>query len=188
MISETQKKIRKWFRRHGWKTAQTPTDNGFILTSPVENCAGYAYSLVDKNTGKEKVFCWEKMLDIELDRFNCDFVNFSIYKRRHIWKKDPTAKTDGSEYTWIPSDEFEEWTIKPESIDIPVQDILKLAELIKAAQEDWLSERPTKRHLNIMEHIAKTCKIRWIGVNSNYLEIKNAFSNDRLRYERNKDN
>jgi len=35
-----------------------------------------------------------------------------------------------------------------------------------------------------MERIAKSCLIRWIGVNSSYDEIKWTYSNERLRQER----
>ena len=61
---------------------------------------------------------------------------------------------------------------------------MRLAELIKAAQDDWLKVRPSKNHLTFMERIAKNCPIRWIGRNSSYEEIKWVYSNERLRKER----
>ena len=185
MMGDQQRKLRKWFRRHGWRTAQTPTGNGFWLDSPVENCAGLGEWGYDEKTGKNRDCCKERYLGVELDRFSCDTVCLSIYTRRHWWKRDQTAKTDGSEYTWIPSDDFDEWKRQPDaSIQLPARDIVKLAELIQAAQEDWLKDRPSKHHMNFMERIAKQCETRWIGVNSSYEEIKQTYSNERLRKER----
>lgn len=185
MMGDQQRKLRKWFRRHGWRTAQTPTGNGFWLDSPVENCAGLGEWGYDEKTGKNRGCRKERYLGVELDRFSCDTVCLSIYTRRHWWKRDQTAKTDGSEYTWIPSDDFDEWKRQPDaSIQLPARDIVKLAELIQAAQEDWLKDRPSKNHLNFMERIAKSCNTRWIGVNSSYDEIKGTYSNERLRKER----
>ena len=185
MMGNQQRKLRKWFRRHGWRTAQTPTGHGFWLDSPVENCAGLGEWGYDEKTGKNRDCCKERYLGVELDRFTCDTVCLSIYTRRHWWKRDQTAKTDGSEYTWIPSDDFEEWKHQPDaSIQLPARDIVKLAELIQSAQEDWLKDRPSKHHLNFMEWISKSCGVRWIGVNSSYEEIKQTYSNERLRKER----
>ena len=185
MMGDQQRKLRKWFQRHGWHTADTPTERGFWLRSPIENCAGLGEYGRDPETNLPREFAWERCLDIELDRLTCDTVTFSIYKRRHWWKRDLTAKKDGTEYTWIPSDDFEEWNHQPDaSIQLPARDIVKLAELIQAAQEDWLKVRPTKNHLNFMERIAKQCGVRWIGVNSSYEEIKETYSNERLRKER----
>jgi len=185
MMGDKQRKLRKWFQRHKWHTADTPTGHGFWLSSPIENCAGNAEYARDPKTNLPREFAWERMLGVELDRFTCDTVTFSIYKRRHWWKRDPTAKTDGTEYTWIPSDDFDEWKRQPDaSIQLPARDIVKLAELIQAAQEDWSKGRPSKNHLNFMERIAKQCDTRWIGVNSSYDEIKQTYSNERLRKER----
>lgn len=185
MIGEKQRKLRRWFQRHGWHTCDTPTKRGFWLDSPVENCAGYAEYAFDPKTNLVRAYAWEKYLEIELDRFTCDTVSLSIYKRRHWWKRDLTAKPDGTEYTWIPSDDFDEWKHQPDAyIQLPARDIVKLAELIQTAQEDWLKGRPTKNHLNFMERIAKSCGTRWIGVNSSYEEIKETYSNERLRKER----
>lgn len=185
MMGDKQRKLRKWFQRHKWHTADTPTGHGFWLDSPVENCAGLGEWGYDEKTGGDRDCCKERYLGVELDRFTCDTVCLSIYTRRHWWKRDLTAKTDGSEYTWIPSDDFEEWKRQPDaSIQLPARDIVKLAELIQAAQEDWLKDRPTKNHLNFMERIAKNCTTRWIGVNSSYDEIKETYSNERLRKER----
>ena len=185
MIGEKQRKLRKWFQRHGWHTANTPTGQGFWLDSPVENCAGLGEWGYDEKTGENRCCCKERYLGVELDRFTCDTISISIYTRRHRWKRDPTAKTDGTEYTWIPSDDFDECNHQQDaSIQHPARDIGKLAELIKAAQEDWMKCRPTKNHLNFMERIAKSCVTRWIGVNSSYEEIKETYSNERLRKER----
>ena len=151
MIGEKQRKLRKWFQRHGWHTANTPTGQGFWLDSPVENCAGLGEWGYDEKTGENRDCCKERYLGVELDRFTCDTVSISIYTRRHWWKRDPTAKTDGTEYTWIPSDDFEEWKHQPDaSIQLPARDIVKLAELIQAAQEDWLECRPSKEGAGTM--------------------------------------
>ena len=185
MMGDKQRKLRKWFQQHGWHTANTPTGQGFWLDSPVENCAGLGEWGYDEKTGVNRDCCKERYLGVELDRFTCDTISISIYTRRHWWKRDPTAKTDGTEYTWIPSDDFDEWKRQPDAcIQLPACDIVKLAELIQAAQEDWLKGRPTKNHLNFMERIAKRCGTRWIGVNSSYDEIKETYSNERLRKER----
>lgn len=185
MMGDKQRRLRKWFQRHGWHTSNTSTGQGFWLDSPVENCAGLVEWEFDEKTGEEREWCKERYLGVELDRFTCDTVCLSIHTRRHWWKRDPTAKMDGTEYTWIPSDDFEEWNHQPDaSIQLPARDIVKLAELIQAAQEDWLEGRPTKNHLNFMERIAKQCGTRWIGVNSSYEEIKETYSNERLRKER----
>ena len=81
--------------------------------------------------------------------------------------------------------DFDEWKRQPDAVvQLPARDIVKLAELIHAAKEDWLKDRPNKRHLNFMERIAKSCGLRWIGVNSSYDEIKETYSNERLRKER----
>lgn len=185
-MSEKQAKLRRWFQRHGWHTGNTPTGQGFWLKSPVENCAGGMYHAVDPETGKTRQFCWEREMGIELDRFNCDYVTISIYRRRHWYRRDPSIQeNDHGGYSWVPSDDFEKWKRHADaSINIPASDILKLAELIKEAQADWLRVRKSRRHLNFMERIAKSCCIRWIGVNSSYEEIKWTYSNERLREER----
>lgn len=185
-MSKEQARIRRWFQRHGWSTGNTPTGMGFYIESPVENEAGGMHSAFDTDTEKAREFCWEKYMDIELDRFNCDYVTISIHKRRHWWKQDPSIPAgDHGGYRWVPSDDFEKWRRTPDaSIDIPAADILKLAELIKEAQADWLRVRKSRKHLNFMERIAKSCCIRWIGVNSSYEEIKWTYSNERLREER----
>lgn len=185
MMGDKQRKLRKWFQRHKWHTDDTPTGRGFWLGSPIENCAGCMEYARDPKTNNPREFAWERYLGVELDRFTCDTVTFSIYKRRHWWERDPFAKTDGTEYTWVPSDDFDKWNIQPDaSVTLPARDIVKLAELIQAAQEDWMEGRPTKNHLNFMERIAKNCEVLWIGVNSSYDEIKHSYSNERLRKER----
>jgi len=189
MMGDRQRKLRKWFQRHKWHTCDTPSGKGFYIESPTENTAGLGNMGRDPKTNLPRKYAWEQYLGIELDRFTCDTVSFSIYRRKHWWKRDLTAKTDGTEYTWVPSDDFDAWKRQPDaSIQLPARDIVKLAELIQAAQEDWLKDRLTKNHLNFMERIAKQCTTRWIGVNSSYDEIKWTYSNERLRQERGKEN
>lgn len=185
-MSEAQKRLRRWFQRHKWHTNDTPTGSGFYLSSPIENSAGLSQFAVDPKTGQRREYCIERNMDIELDRFCCDYVTISIYERKHWWKRDPSIP-DGeySGYSWIPSDDFEEWPRHPNaSINIPARDMVKLAELIQAAQADWLSKRKSKNHLNFMERISKQCLCRWIGVNASYDSIKWDYSNERLRKER----
>ena len=172
MIGERQRRLRRWMRRHGWHTANTPTGQGFYAESPTENCAGGLY-LGDHGAGAKRYFCWERFLGVELDRINCDYVTFSIFKRRHWWQR-------GTVREWEPSDEFDEWKRNPDAaVNIPARDVVKLAEMILAAQEDWNQGRPSKHHLTYMELIAKRCPIRWIGVNSSYEEIKRVYGNKR---------
>ena len=184
-MNEAQKKLRRWFQRHGWHTGNTPTGQGFYLESPVENCAGSIHRALDTKTGQVREYCWEAFAGIELDRFCCDYISLSIYERKHWWKRDLSVSADDhTGYTWIPSDDFEPWPRQATaSISIPAHDIIKLAELIQAAKADWMAVRKTKNHLNFMERIAKSCGIRWIGVNSSYEEIKWTYSNERLRQE-----
>lgn len=181
-INDKQKQLRRWFQRHGWHTGNTPTSKGFYLESPIENRAGGMHS----QNGRE--YCNEAYLGVELDRFLCDHVTLEIYTRKHWWKKAPNQLKPeegiGGGYTHEPSDDFEDWPRHGVYMNIPAQDIIKLAELIKAAQDDWNNGRKTKNHLNFMERIAKGCGIRWIGVNSSYDEIKWTYSNERLRKER----
>lgn len=184
-MSDEQKKLRRWFRDHGWHTSDTPTGQGFYLESPIENCAGSTEWATDPKTGKDRLFSKERFLAVELDRFSCDYLTFQVFTRKHWWKRDPSImEKDIGGYTWVPSDDFGEWPRWGVSVNIPARDIVKMADLIKAAQADWMKCRKTKNHLNFMERIAKSCLIRWIGVNSSYDEIKWAYSNERLRQER----
>jgi hypothetical protein len=180
-ISDAQKKLRTWFQRHGWHTNNTSTGWGFWLNSPVENNAGLMYKDINPETGEKQEYCKEKCLGVELDRFDCKYVSFIIYERKHWWKKDPTAKNDMTEYTTVPSDEFGEWKgIPSASISIPAKDIVKMAELILAAQKEYKEEFPD-RNPNDLNRETNSCIPRWIGVNSSYEEIENIYSNERLR-------
>ena len=184
-MSEQQRRLRRWLRDHGWHTGTTPTGQGFYLESPVENCAGGMEWATDPETGKSRCYSKERLLTVELDRFNCEYLTIQVLNRKHWWKRDPSIKdSDIGGYTWVPSDDFEDWPRWGDSVNIPARDILKMADLIRAAQADWMKGRKTKKHLNFMERIAKSCPIRWIGVNSSYDEIKWTFSNERLRKER----
>ena len=185
-IGKEQQRLRRWFQRHAWHTMNTPTNQGFYLASPIENSAGLMERARDPKTGEVREFARERCMDIELDRFNCSYVTFKIFERKHWWKRDPSVPANSiSGYNWIPSDDFEDWPRQPTaSYSVPCEDALRLAELIKAAQDDWLKVRPSKNHLTFMERIAKNCPIRWIGRNSSYEEIKWVYSNERLRKER----
>ena len=155
MIGEAQKKLRAWFRRHGWRTDTTPTGNGFHLETPVQNDAGL--TKIFWEDGKKLEYCREIFASIELDRFNCDYVTFTLYARKHWWKPATDRFPEGWKgYSFVPSDDFSEWERKDGSwFSIPARDIIKLAELIKAAQADWMQGRKTKNHLNFMERIAR---------------------------------
>lgn len=179
-LSEKSKRLRKWFQRHKWHTSNTPTGSGFFLESPVMSCAGIMHT--EKNTGKE--FNWEHCIAIELDRFNCAYLTFRIFSRKHYWKRDLRVPNNGFWYSTVPSDEFSEWKNDAVYMNIPAIDILKLAEMIKASQNDMVAKRPEKNHHGFMERAIKKCGIRWLGRNSSYEEIKKTYSNDRLMKER----
>lgn len=187
-MSDVQKKLRRWFRDHGWHTCDTPTGQGFYLESPIENCAGMSYWGTDPKTGQRREWAKEAYLGVELDRFCCEYVTLQVFTRKHWWKPAPDPlrpeENIGGGYSWEPSDDFEDWPRNGVSVNIPAKDIIKMAELIKAAQADWMRGRKTKNHLNFMERISKSCLVRWIGVNSSYEEIKWTYSNERLRKER----
>ena len=181
-ISKKTRNLRKWFQRHKWHTCNTPTGSGFFAESPVMNCAGMIH--FEKDTKRE--FSWEHYMSVELDRFNCEYLSFLIFSRKHYWKRDPRVPGNGFWYNTVPSDEFSEWDNGNEAVymSIPARDIIRLAEMVKAAQEDWLAKRPTRKHMNFMERISKNCGVHWIGRNSSYEKIKQVFSNDRLMEER----
>ena len=184
-MSKIQKRLRDWFRRRGYHTGNTPTDQGFWLESPVMNNAGSMHSFVDED-GMRKKFCWEYKTDYELDRFCCDYLTIKLYRRKHIWKRDPNVpfkRGCSMGYSHIPSDDFTEWE-DCGYYNMPIGDVFKLSELCKVAYDEWLSVRKTKNHLNFMERISKSCGIRWIGRNSSYDDIKWTYSNERLRKER----
>lgn len=184
-MSAEQKKLRRWFRDHGWHTCDTPTGQGFYMESPVENGAGLGHWGTDPKTGQRREYAKEAYLGIELDRLCCDYVTLEIFTRKHWWKRDPSIREgDIGGYPWVPSDDFEEWPRNGVTMNIPARDIIKMADLIKAAQVDWMKGRKTKNHLTFMERISKSCLVRWIGVNSSYDEIKWTYSNERLRKER----
>ncbi len=184
-MSEEQRKLRCWFQRHGWLTSNTPTGSGVYLESPVENGAGLSYVARDPVTNQLREFAWEKFAGIEVDRFSCEYVTIAIRQRRHWWKRD-TSIPEGEHrgYSWIPSDEFEEWKRQPDAtVNIPARDIIKLAELIQATQKDWCRIRKRKYSPTVFMRL-KNCLVRWIGVNSSYEEIRWTYSNERLRQER----
>ena len=184
-MSEQQKNLRRWFQRHGWHTADTPTGTGVYLETPVQNSAGLAYMAVDPNTGKRREYAKEAFAAIELDRFGCEYITLSIFERKHWWKRDMSVP-DGTwrMYSWVPSDDFEDWKRDPDaSVSIPARDILKLAELIQEAQKDYCRVRKRKYSPRLFSSL-KNCLVRWIGVNSSYEKIKWTYSNERLRQER----
>lgn len=187
-MSSEQKKLRRWFRDHGWHTSDTPTGQGFYLESPIENRAGGMHYAIDPATGEEREYSNEALLSVELDRFCVDHMTLEIRTRKHWWKKaeNPLRPEEnlGGGYSWEPSDDFEDWPRSAAYINIPAKDVIKMAELIKAAQADWMKGRKSKNHLNFMERISKSCLVRWIGVNASYDEIKWTYSNERLRKER----
>lgn len=163
-MNEAQKKLRKWLRRHGWNTAQPPTGNGFWLWSPVE----HKYSTVHYDKSEKTPFVKELQCVIELDRFTCDYVTLRIEERK--MRAYRNAQTNDIEYRYNEED-FEEWEESP-NINLPAEDILKLAELIKAAQEDWANDRPSKHYLRFDERIAKSCMPFWVGRNCTYKSLK----------------
>lgn len=118
---------------------------------------------------KGRYYCKEAYAEIELDRFTCESVSIQIFERKHYYNGSMNGKEP-----CVPSDDFSEWTRHTEtaSISLPAKDIMKLAEIIRAAQAEWMQGRPSKNHLNFMERIAKCCKLYWIGVNATYETIK----------------
>ena len=163
-MNEAQKKLRKWFRRHGWHTAQPSTGNGFWLWSPVE----HKYSTIHYDKSEKTPFVKETQCVIELDRDTCDYITLKMKERK--MRVYCNAQTNTTEYRYNEED-FGEWEEGP-YIDLPAEDILKLAELIKAAQEDWASGRPSKNHLRFFERIAKSCMPFWVGRNCTYKSLK----------------
>ena len=169
-MSQAQAKLRRWFRRHGWLTSNTSTDEGFYIESPIHHKTGLVSKAVNPKTGKVQWYEDEARMGIELDRFLVNYVCIHIWERK-VWLKGDWEH--GLRHTYDPED-FGDWEEYNDGdwIDIPAEDIIKLADLIKAAQEDWLRGRKTKNHLNFMEGIAKKCDKDWIGRNSSYEEIK----------------
>lgn len=55
MISERQKKIRRWFQRHGWHTNSTPTGHGAWLFMPRNGCDAYSTHIEINRFGEEHV-------------------------------------------------------------------------------------------------------------------------------------
>lgn len=173
-MNKNEKRLRKWLQRNKWHTSNTPTGRGFYIESPIENSAGSVYRGYDPKTKQNREYAWERFLGIELDRFTCDYVSLSIHKRKHWWKRDNSVpEHDCFGYSWVPSDDFDEW-VCDSYINIPADDILKIAELIKATRESFKpsSKRSWKTHL------------RFIDRNTGYADIKWSFSNDRLRQQR----
>lgn len=184
-MSDTQRKLRRWFRDHGWSTCDTPTRMGFCIESPVENDAGFLKWATDPKTGNSRAYAKESYLSVELDSFCLNYVTITIFTRKHWWKRDSSIKEDDvGGYTWVPSDDFEDWPRRGATVSIPAKDIIKMADLIKAAMDDSMRCRKSKNRMNFMERISKSCPVRWIGVNSSYDEIKWTYSNDRIRKER----
>lgn len=181
-MNEAQKKIRSWFRRHKWSTNNTPTGYGFYLESPTESCSGTVAEAIDPETGRKRRYVLERYLAIEMDRFTCAYLTLSIYTRKHWLKRDPSVPDGtGFGFPWIHSDDFEPWPDRPAAtFNIPARDVLKLAELVKAAGEDF-GGRPG---VSFMERIARGCGPDWIGVNTDYRSLAYAYSNERLRAER----
>ena len=186
MINECQKKLRRWFRSHGWRTVGTGI--GWLLVSPVENVAGLSYRSVNPDTGENQEYTNEMYAAFELDGFRCEYVNINIFKRKHWWKRDSSVPDNGFWYSYVPSDDFEEWPREPTaSISIPARDIVKMAELIKEGQKDCIAIRTGKASARMSDRLSKHIGIRWIGVNSSYDEIKRTYSNERLKKERGTD-
>ena len=85
MISEMQKKIRRWFQRHGWHTGNTPTGTGAFLEAPVQKGVGYVQSYYDKAGNpvtEEKRLHWhnEYIAQFEIDRFDPNKLEIGIFK------------------------------------------------------------------------------------------------------------
>ncbi|ADL36000.1 hypothetical protein bpr_II060 (plasmid) [Butyrivibrio proteoclasticus B316] len=163
-MNETEKKLRAWFRRKAYSTGNTPTNNGFYLLSPVYNNAGTLYDAVDEN-GKHITYVNETYASIELDRFSCSYLHFTPYTRKHIWDKIKDPKQWNGERV-VPSDKFTEWE-SGHSIVIPAEDIIKMAELIKASQEEYCRARDMKTSKIKLSPYAKL-----IGRTTSYEKIK----------------
>ena len=182
-MSEEQKRLRRWFQSHGWHTADN-NGLGAYLESPIESCAGSVYYDKDPKTGQMREFCWERAMDIDINGLAYNYITFSIYERRHWWIRDLSVEKNGPGYTWVPSDDFEDWKRQPDaSINIPTRDILKLAELIVEVQKDECRYRKIPYKPSLFASVKKSI-CRWIGVNTSREKIAWTYSNERLRQER----
>lgn len=174
-MSETQKKLREWFRRHRWHTVQTISGHGFYLESPIHHQSGALRVAVNPKTGKEQYYEDEAVCTIDLDDQFVNMINLGIYMRK-VWLCD---SADGSVHRFAEED-FDEWPDYNDAchISLPAEDFLKLAELIKAAQAD--SERfnasVSKKWLAYTKRMAKTFTEDWIGRNASYENIKRRYS------------
>lgn len=179
MIGEFQKRIRRWFRRHGWRTSNTPTGQGVYIESPVHHKSGcIMYDIETKERYVE-----EAKLEVELDRFNCGYCTLWICHRKHFLERDHSVPDNGFWHSHVLSDRFSDWETAG-CVNVPAEDIIRLADLIRAAQEDWMDGRPSKNHRTFMERIADDCTPDWIGRNATYEGIKERYGNDRLRKAR----
>ena len=128
-MSEKQKRIRRWFRDHGWSTAATPTNVGAWLEAPVFKGANYvsgaySYGTPPKSDGR---YYWHKeyIALFEIDRFGRDSIEINVYKNEVF--------TGGPDF----ESKNKPWPNYPEtSISLRRKELQKLLELMNACGEE----------------------------------------------------
>lgn len=173
-ISEKQKRLRRWFRDHGWHTSQTVSGHGFYLESPIHHQTGHLSIAVNPKTGKRQTYENEAVCTIGLDDNFVNQINLGVYMRK-VWLCD----SSGVPIHRFAEEDFEDWPDYNNAyhISLPAEDILKLAELIKEAQDDWEKSNASvsKEWLAYTKRMAKQFTNNWIGRNSSYEIIKQRY-------------
>lgn len=147
-ISDVQRTLRGWFRRHGWHTDNTPSGTGVWLQAPVEDNA----SILTRDPSG-RCYYSQTRTAIEVDRFIPDRVCFSIY-RRYLWE-------DGSERRVLRDHLYdsEGWPYQAEiCIHMTKDELAKLAQIAEACHTEWRQTVKKRGGYNFFENIERQCR------------------------------
>lgn len=134
-MSDTQKRIRRWFRAHKWKTGTTPTGRGAFLEMPIQkgvNYVSWPYYKDGTLVPEERRYRWhnEYACMLEIDRFDPSKLGISVYKRQEY--------TAGPNY----EEKNKDYQNQPDTyISITYAEMKKLCELMETCMMEERERR-----------------------------------------------
>lgn len=138
-MSDAQRRLRRWFQRHGWHTNNTQTNRGVNLEMPVQKGANYVswpYRKDGTLIPEEEQYHWHieylPHLRIEGDyqgdypELDSDTLEIAVYKRE-VYTKGPDFEKKNKP-----------WPHQPETyITISYEELKKIMEMMNVCKEDY---------------------------------------------------
>lgn len=174
--SQVVKRMVRWLHNRGWHTSSRSGESGIYMESPVNS----AHGLLRYDKVSKRYFSMEYMLSLDFDFVGSKYLSVRIFQRKHFMDRDTSVPDNSLWFTYIPSDDFSEWTSWSDvpCMHLPVEDFIHIGKLLEQMRFES----------NIKDGSANSPCGELIGRDTSYEKIKWGYSNERLKQERGTEN